>query len=399
MRIALITNTPPPYRVPVFARLSCRTGLDFHAIFCARREPNRAWDLPEMAFTHHFLRERFYTVGDRYVHDNPDVIPLLIRLKPDLVITDGFNPTHLYAFIAACVHRWAHVAMTDGTLHSEQSLSRTHRLVRRMVFRRTQAFIAASEGGQKLFRSYDVKPEACFYSWLCVDNRCFLPASIRSRPDYDFIFCGRFEPAKDPLFALAVARDTARRLQRKTRLLFVGSGSLDSVLRARAEKEHPFVDTHFHGFARQVELPRLYQSASVFLFPTHGDVWGVVANEACAAGLPVIVSPEAGVAGELVMNDVNGFVRRRDVTLWADCAQQLLTNPGLWRRFSERSLQRVGSYQFDSAAQGIIDACKFALRISNLPEISNPSEITDRSPPSNTRKLIPLSHTSTEKSQ
>ena len=399
MRIALITNTPPPYRVPVFARLSCRTGLDFHAIFCARREPNRAWDLPEMAFTHHFLRERFYTVGDRYVHDNPDVIPLLIRLKPDLVITDGFNPTHLYAFIAARVHRWAHVAMTDGTLHSEQSLSRTHRLVRRMVFRRTQAFIAASEGGQKLFRSYDVKPEACFYSWLCVDNRCFLPASIRSRPDYDFIFCGRFEPAKDPLFALAVARDTARRLQRKTRLLFVGSGSLDSVLRARAEKEHPFVDTHFHGFARQVELPRLYQSASVFLFPTHGDVWGVVANEACAAGLPVIVSPEAGVAGELVMNDVNGFVRRRDVTLWADCAQQLLTNHVLWREFSESSLQRITRYTFESAAQGIVDACKFALRTPNPPETSNPSKTRDCSDPSNRPKSALLSHSSTEKSR
>ena len=399
MRIALITNTPPPYRVPIFEQLARMRGLDFHAVFCARREPNRAWDLPEMAFTHHFLRERFYTVGDRYVHDNPDVIPLLIRLKPDLVITDGFNPTHLYAFIVARVRRWAHVAMTDGTLRSEQSLSLTHRLVRRIVFRRTQAFIAASEGGQKLFRSYDVRPEACFYSWLCVDNRCFLPASIKPRPDYDFIFCGRFEPAKDPLFALAVARDTARRLQRKTRLLFVGSGSLDTMLRAQADKERTFVDTHFYGFARQAELPRLYQSARVFLFPTHGDVWGVVANEACAAGLPVIVSPEAGVAGELVMNDVNGYVRRRDVTLWADAAQQLLTDPKLWRRFSVCSLQRVRRYQFDSATRGIIDACTFALRASTLPWTSKPSESTERSPATNLVKLIPPPPNSTEKLQ
>ncbi|MEY3722054.1 MAG: hypothetical protein RL618_2573 [Pseudomonadota bacterium] len=399
MRIALITNTPPPYRVPVFTRLSRMTGLEFHAIFCARREPNRAWDLPEMAFTHHFLRERFYTVGDRYVHDNPDVIPLLIRLKPDLVITDGFNPTHLYAFIAARVHRWAHIAMTDGTLLSEQSLSFKHRLVRRMVFRRSQAFIAASEGGQNLFRSYDVNPEACFYSWLCVDNRCFLPASSRSRPNYDFIFCGRFEPAKDPLFALAVARDTARRLRRKTRMLFVGAGSLDSVLRARAEREHPFVDTHFHGFARQAELPGLYQSASIFLFPTHGDVWGVVANEACAAGLPVIVSPEAGVAGELVMNDVNGFVRQRDVALWVDCAQQLLSDHGLRHEFSERSLHRIARYEFDSAAQGIVDACKFALRTSNLPGTSNPSKTRDSSDSANLPKSCLLSNTATEKSR
>ena len=59
----------------------------------------------------------------------------------------------------------------------------------------------------------------------------------------------------------------------------------------------------FHGFAAQRELPDLYRSAKVFLFPTLADVWGVVANEACAAGLPVIVSPHAGVAGELVRDD------------------------------------------------------------------------------------------------
>ncbi len=364
MRIALITNTPPPYRIPIFARLASLPGIDFHVVFCARREPNRAWDLPAMAFAHHFLRERFFTVGDRYVHNNPDVVPLLLKLRPEVVITDGFNPTHLYAFITARMRGCAHVAMTDGTWQSEQALSLKHRLVRRLVFHGTRAFIAASEGGQDLFRSYGVKPEACFFSWLCVDNPRFRPDSASARPEYDFIFCGRFEPAKDPLFALAVAHATALRIGRKIRLLMVGSGSLDQPLRAQALLLSDHVDTHFHGFARQDELPRLYQSARVFLFPTQGDVWGVVANEACAAGLPVIVTPEAGVAGELVIDDRNGYVRRRDLTLWADCAQRLLTDAALWQSFSEHSLQRVARYHFDSAAQGVLEACEFALGVT-----------------------------------
>ena len=378
MRIVLITNTPPPYRVPIFSRLAHMPGIDFHVVFCARREPNRAWDLPSMDFTHHFLRERFFTVGERYVHNNPDVVPLLLRLKPDIVITDGFNPTHLYAFITACARGSAHIAMTDGTWQSEQSLSLKHRLVRRLVFRRSRAFIAASEGGQKLFRSYHVRPEACFYSWLCVDNQRFFPPDHRSPRDYDFIFCGRFEPAKDPLFALAVARETSRRLQRKVRLLFVGSGSLDQPLRSQALTETDTMDAHFHGFAQQAELPLLYQSARIFLFPTHGDVWGVVANEACAAGLPVIVTPDAGVAGELVVNNINGYVRPREVTLWAECAQCLLTQRERWRAFSEQSLRRVTQYNFDSAAQGLLDACEFALTVSakalRMPDIFISSE-------------------------
>lgn len=87
----------------------------------------------------------------------------------------------------------------------------------------------------------------------------------------------------------------------------------------------------------------------------------MVANEACAAGLPVIVSPDAGVAGELVMNDANGYVRHRDIGQWAECAQRLLTNATTWEAFSEQSLRRVAQYNIDSAAQGLLDACEFAL--------------------------------------
>ena len=97
MRIALVTNTPPPYRVPIFSRVAAWPGVDFHVIFCAKREPNRMWDLPPMQFPHYFLRERFFTRADRYSHHNPDVVALLWKLAPDVVITDGFNPTHLYA--------------------------------------------------------------------------------------------------------------------------------------------------------------------------------------------------------------------------------------------------------------------------------------------------------------
>lgn len=360
MRIALVTNTPPPYRVPIFNRLARWSGVDFHAIFCAEREPNRQWDLPAMNFERHWLRERFITVSGRYIHHNPDVVPLLWQLQPDVVITDGFNPTHLYAFLAARLRRRPHVAMTDGTEDSERALSGLHTLVRRLVFRQSGSFIAASEGGIRLYRSYGMPAWRCFYSWLCVDNPAFAPTVNTPRP-FDFLFCGRMEPGKDPLFALEVARATAARLQRRTRLLFVGSGSLDGVLRQSADAVSEAVDVHWHGFASQQELPSLYQSARLFLFPTHADVWGIVANEACAAGLPVLVTPQAGVAGELVVDGVNGHVLGLDANIWSARAAELLADEARWRDFSRASLERVQRYHFDSAAQGIVDACALAL--------------------------------------
>ncbi len=362
-RIVLITNTPPPYRVPIFNRLASWPGIDFHVVFCSAREPNRQWDLPPMEFERHWLRERFLTVNGRYIHNNPDVIPLMRRIQPDVVITDGFNPTHLFAFLMARLFRLPHVAMTDGTADAERTLSSVHRAVRRVVYRHSASFVAASEGGIRLYQSYGVDRTRCFYSWLCIDNDRFLPPSQAYRL-YDLMFCGRVEATKGPLFALAVARATAARLRRRIRLLFVGAGSLDAAVRDAAADAADQVDVHFHGFASQNELPSLYQSARVFLFPTQADVWGIVANEACAAGLPVLVTPFAGVAGELVVDGRNGFVRELNIDEWSARAAQLLDDDGLWRSFSLDSLARVRRYHFDSAAQGIVDACACAFSVA-----------------------------------
>jgi hypothetical protein len=75
----------------------------------------------------------------------------------------------------------------------------------------------------------------------------------------------------------------------------------------------------------------------------------------------VLVSPHAGVAGELVVDGQNGYVRELNANAWADCAKSLLQNPAQWQEFSQRSLERVRRYNFESAAAGIVDACRCAL--------------------------------------
>jgi glycosyltransferase involved in cell wall biosynthesis len=177
---------------------------------------------------------------------------------------------------------------------------------------------------------------------------------------FDFIFCGRMVEAKNPLFALHVAQDVARRLGRKVSILFVGSGVQEEMVKSEALLHPDLIDTEFHGFAAQHELPSLYRSARIFLFPTLADVWGVVANEACAAGLPVIVSPHAGVTDELVLDGENGFICELEVGAWAERAELLLTQPAVYQRFSRRSRSLVNEYTFENAALGLVAACRHA---------------------------------------
>jgi len=51
-----------------------------------------------------------------------------------------------------------------------------------------------------------------------------------------------------------------------------------------------------------------YAFAHAFVLPSRREPWGLVVNEALAAGLPVIVSNRCGCAGDLVAHGVNGLV-------------------------------------------------------------------------------------------
>lgn len=361
LKIVFVTNEAAPYRVPVLNKVAAREGVHLQVVFCCSREPNRFWDLPPFEFDHVFLRDCYFTIRGRYIHYNPDIIPVLKRFDPDVVVTDGYNPTHLFTFGYALMNHKPRVVMTDGTVISEQNLSGIHRTVRRFVFNRAHAFVAASIGGRQLYEGYGVNAERCFKSCLCTDNEAYQAQPGFIGKKHDFIFCGRVEKVKNPLFALEVARETARRLNRKTSILFVGSGNEEDNVIGEAFSMSEWIDAEFYGFAAQAELPRLYHSARIFLFPTLWDPWGVVANEACAAGLPVIVSPNAGAANELVLDGENGYVRPLDVSEWADRAAYLLTHQDAYDRFSRRSLEIVSDYTFDHAASGLLDACLFAL--------------------------------------
>jgi glycosyltransferase involved in cell wall biosynthesis len=64
----------------------------------------------------------------------------------------------------------------------------------------------------------------------------------------------------------------------------------------------------FAGFRQIHELPDFYAAAGAFIHPALEEPWGLVVNEAMAAGLPVLSSRNVGAAEELVEEGVTGFL-------------------------------------------------------------------------------------------
>jgi len=59
-------------------------------------------------------------------------------------------------------------------------------------------------------------------------------------------------------------------------------------------------------FVQPKALPEIYAAAGALVLPSRCDSWGVVALEACAAGLPVVISDGCGAANEMA-TPANGF--------------------------------------------------------------------------------------------
>jgi glycosyltransferase involved in cell wall biosynthesis len=115
--------------------------------------------------------------------------------------------------------------------------------------------------------------------------------------------------------------------------------------------------THrFAGFIPHSELPEYYAQSWLLLLPTSGDCWGVVINEAMLAGTPVITTPWTGAAGELVLHESNGYILPLELERWVSAACDLLSNAQKWELFSRCAQTSVRDFNYDAAADGIIDA-------------------------------------------
>ncbi|MCL4852615.1 MAG: glycosyltransferase family 4 protein, partial [Bryobacteraceae bacterium] len=164
------------------------------------------------------------------------------------------------------------------------------------------------------------------------------------------LFAGNLIPLKAP-DVLLEAFCRAAALDERLCLAMAGDGPLREALVARSEALGIGNRVKFLGFLRGQRLHEAYLAANLFVLPTRTyEGWGVVVQEAMAAGIPAIVSERVGCRVDLVHEGETGHVVPADdptalaariVELAADDArrEQMGANARvLASRFSSRSL-------------------------------------------------------------
>ena len=92
------------------------------------------------------------------------------------------------------------------------------------------------------------------------------------------------------------------------KLVLLGDGELRGELERAREELGLREAVLMPGFKQYQELPTYYGLAGAFVHTSTIEQWGLVVNEAMAAGLPVLVSRNCGCAADLVQDSVNGCV-------------------------------------------------------------------------------------------
>jgi glycosyltransferase involved in cell wall biosynthesis len=173
----------------------------------------------------------------------------------------------------------------------------------------------------RVMRFYDVVDNSYFRERSI--ELCQRPASEFGLPSGYFLYIGRLSEEKN-VAGLIDEWSVYREGGGTWPLVIVGNGPAFSDLQERASRSRFASDVHFAGHKGVRELAAYYAFGICFVLPSTREPWGLVVNEAMAAGLPVVVSNRCGCAEDLVQPGINGFVfdpaRAGDLT---QCLQRI----------------------------------------------------------------------------
>lgn len=169
----------------------------------------------------------------------------------------------------------------------------------------------------------------------------------RKLPSRFILHVGTLQPRKN----IPVLLDALARLSRPALPLVLvgGKGWLFDDIFARIEALGLQERVYFAGYVPDEELPLWYNAATLFVFPSLYEGFGMPVVEAMACGTPVIAAdasslPEAAGGAALLFapQDTADLVER---------IESVLDDPGLWTKMREGGLAQAQNFSWERAGE------------------------------------------------
>jgi glycosyltransferase involved in cell wall biosynthesis len=335
-KVLIIASHPVQYSAPIFQLMAQHPNLEILVAYCSLQGAEAGldsefgievkWDIP--------LLDGYPWIQIPNQSPNPGLHSFFGLINLDLwkkIRTGEFDAVVAYTgyayatfWIVAAAAKTSGTTLLFGTDAHELSprdgstwKARLKKLVLPGIFGLADTVIVPSSGGVKFINSLGIPEQRIQLTPYVVNNEWWVAQAKQVnrtvvRQGWNIpenapviLFCGKLQPWKRPQDAL---RAFAKANVSESYLVFAGEGPLRSALQVEAEALGIADRIRFLGFVNQSQLPSVYCSANLFVFPSEYEPFGVVVNEAMLCGCPVIVSDCVGARYDLVQEGENGFV-------------------------------------------------------------------------------------------
>jgi len=320
-KVVLITNIPNPYRVPLFNELSKQLkneNTHLKIIFATKTYKRRLFQLNEndFLFDYSYLNNEAITVGNNSENSYFTYKGLFERLKnekPESIIVSGFSSATVKVFLYSFFKRVPYIIWNGSIAKKGRKDSFIRTLQRRFLAYFASAFVAYGTKAKSYLMSMGASEEKVFIATNTVDTRFFEKETEKQRAMlvddgiHHFIYLGYLVPRKNVGQLIEIAK--ILKMQRNDFCIdIIGDGESKKALESMVKEYQLSDQIKFHGFKQKEELPPYFAKAKALLFQTDFDIWGLVLNEAMAAGVPCLSSVNAGASEDLIVDGENGYI-------------------------------------------------------------------------------------------
>ncbi|MGC4048697.1 MAG: glycosyltransferase [Paludibaculum sp.] len=315
LRIAVLWSNFGPYHM---ARLSALNEVcDVVAIQIHGREDSRGWERinPPPGLEVRTLIEGLEQRGRLGLA--PAVWNALNEAKPAAVLVPGYaEGMALTAAAWAKLHGRPALLMNESTLDDRPRRLWVERCKRQLVRALYDGAVVGGVRSAAYTESLGMHRARIGYGHNVVDNNFFAEGCARIRsaaPAHEFeglrpyfLYVGRLAAEKN-LTRLLQAFAVYRHGGGGSDLVLAGGGPAEAELRRTALEERISDAVHFMGARPSAALLHCYAWAECLVLPSLSEPWGLVVNEAMAAGLPALVSNRCGCVDDLIEIGGNGW--------------------------------------------------------------------------------------------
>lgn len=352
-KVVYWNNMPAPYMVERFNALAKRGNLDFEAWFNDRARSDRSWDVEESTWAFRYRYLPSVSLGKHTIHFPTS---LLRRGNPQLLVSLYAEPVFLFGWVLAKIVGLRTAFWCEVTMDRWVQRRRWKEWLKSIVFPRADALLGAGEDGRRYAMRYGVSGQRAISLPHSIDVVHYSAKSREAKATRDalraklglkgttFIYVGRLWWGKGLRFLIDAFAELQEGCGEQLSLMLVGDGEEEDSLKALC-RERGVENVKFVGFKQKADLPKYYCASDVFVFPTLGDPYGLVVDEAMACSLPVVSTTAAGEIRGRVIDGHNGYlVPPEDTESLSRAMRTLAENESLRQEMGQRSAAMIADH-------------------------------------------------------